>query len=120
LFGLAVPVLACSAHGKIAGDKVDTWLDGSDDDKVGNTGFSVTGTQEGNEGGSNAGGWHWAWYSVTVTYPGSPTTTVTIKTAGNRNGWNASDNGTDLENWLAEEAKNVIKQADIQKSDYIG
>jgi len=44
LLGLAVPVLACSAHGTIAGDKVDTWLDSGDDNQVGNTGFSVTGT----------------------------------------------------------------------------
>lgn len=118
LFGLAVPVLACGHHAEVAADDVDDWLDSStSDNQVGDTGFGVTGKQHGNEG-NNAGGWHWEWYTVTVTYPGNPGSTVTITTSGSAFG-NSSNSGA-LEQWLANEAMNVIRQADLQSDDYIG
>jgi hypothetical protein len=109
----APAAFACSSHGSAAATNVNGWMNS-------NGMHHVTGDQqdvEGNNDGENSG---WAandWYTVTITAPGNPSTSVTFTA-------NPLDftGGAEVEAWLEESVKDwLIDHIPDQKlADFVG
>lgn len=115
---IAPPAFGCSSHGSVAASNVNAWMQGNG---LNAAGFSVTGSQEQQEGNNASENSGWAAndvYWVTVTAPNGQTMTFeAVPTSSGVFG----DGGT-LEDWLEEAAKEwlIDHVPDQQLADFVG